>query len=86
MHFQHPKMAVILKYHDGGADHNITFASVQLASIVEFLVTGVDFYVSMRTIPGQSWTNPAERLALTLTQPACHSMCLCQAYCIPPPM
>ena len=36
------KMAVILKYHDGGADHNITFASVQLASIVKFLVTGVD--------------------------------------------
>ena len=56
------KFAVLLKYHDGGADHNITFASVQLASICEFLLTGVDMMVSMRTVPGQSWTNPAERI------------------------
>ena len=54
--------AVILKYHDGGADHNITFASVQLAAIAEYLMTGADFYVSMRTVPQQSWTNPAERI------------------------
>ena len=54
--------SVILKYHDGGSDHNVSHAQVQLACITEFLITGVDFLVSMRCVPGQSWTNPAERI------------------------
>ena len=54
--------SVILKYHDGGSDHNVSHAQVQLACITEFRITGVDFLVSMRCVPGQSWTNPAERI------------------------
>ena len=57
-----PKFAVIMKYHDGGSDHNVSHASVQLACIAEFLITGVDMLVSLRCVPQQSWTNPAERI------------------------
>ena len=56
------EVAVVLKYHDGGTDHNISYASVRCKCIAEFLLTGVDMLVSMRCVPEHSWTNSAERV------------------------
>ena len=60
--FDDPNFGVLLKYHDGGPDHNDTHPLVQLANIIEFLKTNVDLYTSERCIPGHSWNNPAERV------------------------
>ena len=57
---------VLMKYHDGGSDHNDTNAWAQLATIIEWISTGVDLLVSERCVPGQSYINPAERVFASL--------------------
>jgi hypothetical protein len=56
-----PKLAILLKYHDGGCDHNDSHAWVQICCIIEWLHTGMDLLVSERCVPGQSYLDPAER-------------------------
>ena len=60
------ELAVLMKYHDGGSDHNDTNAWAQLATIIEWIHTGVDLLVSERCVPGQSYINPAERVFASL--------------------
>ena len=47
---------------DGGGDHNVTHASVQVALICLFLYLDLDMLVAMCTCPTQSWTNVTERV------------------------
>jgi hypothetical protein len=54
--------AVLLKFSDGGTDHRNTLESVKCALICVFLELDLDFLVAGRCAPGQSWTNPAERV------------------------
>jgi hypothetical protein len=46
---------------DGGADHNVKHARVQLSAIMFFMACDLDVYVSMRTAPHQSFLNEVER-------------------------
>ncbi|GBC18616.2 hypothetical protein GLOIN_2v1779563 [Rhizophagus irregularis DAOM 181602=DAOM 197198] len=55
-----PEMLVI--YTDGGADHQTTFGSVQLAMICLFLEGDFNFLAAVRTAPYHSWSNSAERI------------------------
>ena len=48
---------------DGGPDHRITYASVQVAL---FISLDLDMLVVARTCPYQSWQNIAERIMSTL--------------------
>jgi hypothetical protein len=57
-----PSAAVLLKYHDGGGDHNDTHPWQQICSIIEWLHTKMDLLTSERTVPGQSYIDPAERV------------------------
>lgn len=52
---------ILLIYSDGGPDHRVTYGSVQVAMICMFLQLDVDFLAAVRTCPGQSWINLAER-------------------------
>ena len=47
-------------YTDGGADHRLTFVSVQLALIALFLNLNLNFICAGRTCPHHSWRNPVE--------------------------
>ena len=53
-------------YTDGGADHRLTFVSVQLALIALFLNLNLDFICAGRTCPYHSWRNPVERIMSTI--------------------
>lgn len=53
---------VLFIYTDGGADHQLTFVSVQLALIALFLNLDLDFVCAGRTCPYHSWRNPVERI------------------------
>lgn len=55
-----------LKYHDGGCDRNDSHGSVVLANIAEFLMNDLDYMVSMRCVPHQSYKDPAEHVMATL--------------------
>ena len=52
---------ILLLYSDGGPDHRVTYGSVQVALICLFLSLDVNMLVAVRTCPGQSWVNLAER-------------------------
>ena len=56
----------IFIYTDGGADHRLTFVSVQLALIALFLNLNLDFICAGRTCPYHSWRNPVERIMSTI--------------------
>ena len=56
------KQAILLMYTDGGPDHWLTYASVQIALINLFLARDLDFLCTVRTPPYHSWKNPAERI------------------------
>ena len=60
------KFPVIVKYTDGGPDHNVSHWSVIVALLAGFLLSGSDTLVVARTAPTQSWTNPAEHVMSTL--------------------
>lgn len=53
---------LIVRYTDGGPDHRPTFASVQLASILEFIPLDLDMLIACRCAPHQSYNNPAEKM------------------------
>ncbi len=52
---------ILLKFSDGGPDQRTNFLSVQLADIVLFIALDLDFLAHLRTAPGQSSVNMAER-------------------------
>ena len=53
-------------YSDGGPDHRLTYASVQLSLIAVFKRLDLDFLCAARTAPAHSWRNPVERVMSTL--------------------
>ena len=61
-----PSKPVLILTTDGGVDHRLTFASVQVALICLFKSLNLDMLVAVRTCPYQSWTNLAERVMSTL--------------------
>ncbi|XP_052781350.1 uncharacterized protein LOC128217930 [Mya arenaria] len=56
------KPKVLLKFTDGGTDHRNTLEHVKCASICMFKELDLDMFVACRCAPGQSYTNPAERI------------------------
>lgn len=62
----HHSEPVRLKYHDGGCDRNDSHGSVVVANIAEFLINDLDYLVSMRCVPHQSYKNPAEHVMASL--------------------
>jgi hypothetical protein len=56
------KTPVLFMYTDGGPDHRVTYHSVKLSLIVLFKRLGLELLVALRTAPGHSWANPAERI------------------------
>lgn len=52
---------VLIIFSDGGPDHRVNFHSVKLSLIVLFKRLGIDTLIAVRTAPGNSWLNPAER-------------------------
>jgi hypothetical protein len=58
-----------LHFADGGADHHIGHAKVQLAWLMYFLhysLQGLDCVICLRCAGGLSWVNPAERVMAAL--------------------
>ena len=53
---------ILIRYCDGGPDHRVTYRSVQLCCLVEFIALDLDMIVCARTAPSQSYHNPAERI------------------------
>ena len=56
------KPSVLLKLSGGGADHCCNLEYAKSSAICIFKELDLDFYVAARCAPGQSWTNPAERV------------------------
>ncbi|XP_053379602.1 uncharacterized protein LOC128548528 isoform X2 [Mercenaria mercenaria] len=52
---------ILIRYTDGGPDHRVTYRSVQICSLVEFVALDLDMLVCARTAPSMSYLNPAER-------------------------
>lgn len=52
----------LLLFTDGGTDHRNTLESVRLSLICLFVDLNLDMLVAGRCAPGQSFTNPAERI------------------------
>ena len=61
-----PTQPIVALISDGGPDHCVTFASVQVAALTMFCALDLDILVCVRTCPYQSWQNVAERVMLTL--------------------
>ncbi|CAC5407819.1 unnamed protein product [Mytilus coruscus] len=53
---------VLLKFTDGGTDQRNTLEAVKCANICLFKELNLDMLIHGRCAPGQSWTNPAERV------------------------
>ena len=53
---------VVLKFSDGGTDQRNTLESVKCSLIAVFKELDLDMLIAARCAPGQSWTNPAERM------------------------
>jgi len=60
------KPSVVLKFSDGGCDHRNTLESMKCSSICISKELDLDLYVATRCAPGQTWTNPAERVVSIL--------------------
>ena len=58
--------AILFIYSDGGPDHRLTYASVQVSLIALFLKLDLDFLCAARTAPSHSWRNPVEKVMSTL--------------------
>ena len=52
----------VLKYTDGGTDQRNTLEAVKCANICLFAELNLDMLITARCAPGQSYTNPAERI------------------------
>ena len=59
---------------DGGPEHNIVFASVQIALILLWRFVKFDILVVCRSCPQNSWTNEVERVMSVLNL-GLYSMC-----------
>ena len=57
---------IMIVVSDGGADHRVTFRSVEIANLCLFRALNLDMLVCVRTCPYQSWQNLAERVMSTL--------------------
>ena len=57
---------ILFIYSDGGPDHRLTYASVQVSLIGLFLKLDLNFLCAARTAPSHSWRNPVERVMSTL--------------------
>ncbi len=55
-----------LLYVDGGPDQRITYPSVKLALISQFIIDDLDVLLAVRTAPNQSYKNWVERIMSTL--------------------
>ena len=53
---------VLFVYSDGGPDHRLTYASVQVSLIAVFKRLDLEFLCAARTAPAYSWRNPVERV------------------------
>ena len=53
---------ILLLYTDGGPDHRLTYASVQIALISLFFKRNLDFLCAVQTPLHNSWKNPVERI------------------------
>ena len=53
---------ILLLYSDGGPDHRVNYSSVQRSLVSMFLKLDLDALYAVRTPPGHSWRNPAERM------------------------
>ena len=53
---------ILFVYSDGGPDHRLTYASVQISLIAIFLNLDLDLLIAGRTAPSHSWANPVERI------------------------
>jgi hypothetical protein len=58
----HAIPSVLLKYSDGGTDQRNTLESVKCSLIAIFKLLHLDMVIAGRCAPGQSWSNPAERI------------------------
>jgi hypothetical protein len=52
----------VLMVSDGGADHCVSYETVELCLLSVALALGLQFPAALRTCAGQSYTNPAERV------------------------
>lgn len=59
---KHEKKPFLFIGSDGGPDHNLTFIQTIMSYIALFLVLDLDFFFAVRTPPGLSIINPAERV------------------------
>lgn len=57
---------ILLRFTDGGTDQRNNLESVKCSSICIFRELDLDMFVHARCAPGQSWTNPAERIMSVL--------------------
>ncbi len=57
-----PPKPIIFLYSDGGADHRLTYVTVQLSLICLFLKLYLDYLCVCRTAPYHSYMNPVERI------------------------
>lgn len=53
---------VMLKFTDGGTDQRNTLEAVKCSNICLFKQLNLDLLVHARCAPGNSWTNPTERI------------------------
>ena len=53
---------MVLLYTDGGPDHRLTYGSVQVSLLCLFIRFNLNLLIAVRTAPGNSWTNLAERV------------------------
>ena len=53
---------MVLLYPDGGPDHRLTYGSVQVSLLCLFIRFNLNLLIAVRTAPGNSWTNLAERV------------------------
>ncbi|ORY41532.1 hypothetical protein BCR33DRAFT_825419 [Rhizoclosmatium globosum] len=72
------RVAALLLLTDGGSDHNMSHVSVQIALITLAIMTGTDFLVAVRTVPGHSWSNMVERV-MSIFNLALYGVALCRA-------
>ena len=57
---------ILIIVSNGGPDHQVTFGSVEVASLALFRSLDLDMLICVRTCPYQSWQNIAERVMSTL--------------------
>ena len=53
---------LLLLYTDGDPDHRLTYGSLQASLLCLFLQLNLGMLIAVRTAPGNSWTNIAERV------------------------